>query len=58
MGLLDCVVAACSYQMEGRDDEELFLSAREHADEAHPDKNFTDEQIREVIRTKGYETAA
>ncbi len=43
------VFCACGHRLSAVDDAQLFQRYRSHVDEAHPDTNTTDEQIRAVI---------
>jgi predicted small metal-binding protein len=48
---LDC---DCGQQLEAADDEKLFENAREHVDQAHPERELSDQQIRNLIAERGY----
>ena len=41
--------------MEAENDEELFKLARKHVNEAHPDMQLTDEQVRGIVAENAYE---
>jgi predicted small metal-binding protein len=43
------------HHLEADNDEELFKETRKHADEIHPEKGFTDEQLRSIIEENVYE---
>jgi predicted small metal-binding protein len=43
------------HHLEADNDEELFKETRKHADEIHPEKGFTDEQLRSLIEENVYE---
>jgi hypothetical protein len=43
------------HHLEAQNDEELFKVTRKHADEIHPKKGFTDEQLRSIIEEHVYE---
>ena len=51
MRALDC---DCGQQLEAADDEQLFENAREHVDQAHPERELSDQQIRNLIAERGY----
>lgn len=46
MRIIDC---PCGHRLEGANDEELFVLARKHIEEHHPDMQRTDEQLRERV---------
>lgn len=50
----DCDTPGCTDRMQGRDDEELFRSIRQHVDAVHPDDIYTDDQLREWMATAAY----
>ena len=41
--------------IHGDSDEQILQDARKHADEVHADRGYTDDQLREMIKTGGYE---
>jgi hypothetical protein len=43
--------------MEGVDDEDLLRAIRKHVDSAHPRDLYTDEQLRDWMRTTSYTIA-
>jgi predicted small metal-binding protein len=43
------------HHLEAENDEELFKVTREHADEIHHERGFTDEQLRSLISENVYE---
>jgi predicted small metal-binding protein len=49
---LDC---QCGHTVEGRDDEELLQNGKKHVAEVHPNENFTDDQLRQLIATQAYD---
>ncbi len=51
---MDC---QCGHHVEARDDEELYEKVKQHVDDEHHDLRLTNEQIRELIRTKAYDLA-
>src|SRR4051812_29035504 len=57
-GVMRAIDCPCGHRLEGADDEELFVLARKHIDEEHPEMRRTDEQIRERVRTDAYDLAA
>lgn len=46
------VGCVCGYQAWGADDAELRRLIRAHVDRAHPEFDYTDEQIREWVRSE------
>ncbi len=40
--------------LEAADEEQLFEQAREHVDQAHPEMEISDEQIRNLITERAY----
>jgi predicted small metal-binding protein len=52
MRALDCV---CGHHLEASDDEQLFSEARAHVDQAHPDMQLTDEQVRQIVTDGAYD---
>jgi predicted ester cyclase len=47
--LMRRVFCACGIQLEAPDDTALFQQYRAHVDATHPDRSYSDEQIRAVI---------
>jgi hypothetical protein len=45
----------CGHHLEAADDEALFLAAREHIAQDHPEIERTDEQIRERVAADAYD---
>ena len=43
---MDC---ECGHHLEAQNVEELFQETRRHVDEAHPDMQLTDEQLRSLL---------
>jgi hypothetical protein len=43
--------------MEGEDDEDLLRVIQQHVDSAHPRDRYTDEQLRDWMRTAAYTIA-
>ena len=41
--IIDC---PCGHVLRGRDDDELFLLARKHVDQDHPEMKRTDDELR------------
>lgn len=41
----------CGQVIRGKDDDELFKNAREHADQAHKEMNISDDMIRQLLST-------
>ena len=52
MRVTDC---PCGHRLEGAGDEELFGLAREHVDRDHPEKQRTDEELRQRIAADAYD---
>jgi hypothetical protein len=52
MRKLDC---QCGHTLEAENDEELLAKGRQHVAEVHPDQNFTDDQLRQLISTQAYD---
>ena len=53
MRAMDC--EADGYHMEAENDEELFKLSRKHLDEAHPELQLSDEQLRGLIAEQAYD---
>jgi predicted small metal-binding protein len=53
MRAMDCTLD--DHHLEAENDEELFKQAREHVDEAHPEMEFSDEQLRAMIAEQAYD---
>jgi hypothetical protein len=47
----------CGKTLIGRDDEELFIEAKEHFHFEHPDMVVTNGQVRDIVAAKVRETA-
>jgi predicted small metal-binding protein len=43
------------HHMEADNDEELFKLARQHTNEAHPEAQLTDEQVRQIVAENAYD---
>lgn len=52
MRALDCV---CGDHLEASADEKLFSEARAHVDQAHPDMQLNDEQVRQLVSEGAYD---
>jgi predicted small metal-binding protein len=52
MRAIDC---PCGHRLVGADDEELFVKAREHIQEDHPEMERTDERIRQRVAADAYD---
>jgi len=52
MRAIDC---PCGHHLEGADDDERFRLAREHIDREHPERDRTDEQVRERVAADAYD---
>jgi predicted small metal-binding protein len=53
MRALDC---NCGQHLEAATDEELSRAVRAHVDQAHPELQLTDQEIRDLVAAKGYDT--
>jgi predicted small metal-binding protein len=40
---------ACKHVLEGVNDEELLQQARQHTQDEHPEENFDEERVRDLI---------
>ena len=54
MRVIDC---DCGETLSAANDEDLFQTTRRHMDEAHPDMEMNDEQVRELVASKAYEAS-
>ncbi len=52
MRVIDC---DCGKTLQAANDDDLFKAAREHVDEAHPDMQLSDEQVRDLVSERAYE---
>ncbi len=52
MRALDC---ECGHHLEAEDDEGLVAAGRTHVAEVHPDMNFSDDDLRELVRQQAYD---
>jgi len=39
----------CEHALSGKDDNELFVLARQHANEHHPDSTRSEDEIRKLV---------
>jgi predicted small metal-binding protein len=46
------LTCTCGQLIEAADDPELFRQMRQHADQAHREESWTDDQIRALITAK------
>jgi len=51
MRVLDC---ECSQTLQAANDDELVQAARAHVDEAHPDMELSEEELRGMISERAY----
>jgi predicted small metal-binding protein len=51
MRMIDC---DCGATLQAANDDDLFKAAREHVDQAHPDMDLSDDQVRGLIEEKAY----
>jgi predicted small metal-binding protein len=49
---IDC---ECGHTLEAENDAELFEKGKQHVAEVHADQNISDEQLRQLISTRGYD---
>jgi hypothetical protein len=54
MRVIDC---DCGETLSAANDDDLFQATRRHVDEAHPDMDMSDEQVRELVASKAYEAS-
>ncbi len=54
MRVLDC---DCGQTLQAANDDDLAVQVREHADEAHPDMQLSDEQARELVTNRAYDAS-
>ena len=47
--VIDC---PCGHQLRAEDDEGLFVAARQHIAQDHPDMQRTDDQVWTIIRER------
>jgi predicted small metal-binding protein len=52
MRVIDC---DCGKTLQAANDDDLYKAAREHIDEAHPDMQLSDEQVRNLVSERAYE---
>ena len=52
MRVLDC---DCGQTLQAANDDELVGAARRHVDEAHPDMEMSDDQLREMVSQQAYD---
>ena len=54
MRVIDC---DCGETLSAANDDDLIQATRRHVDEAHPDMEMNDEQVRELVTSKAYEAS-
>ena len=54
MRVIDC---DCGQTLQAANDDDLVKAARQHVDEAHPDLEMDDDQVRELGADKAYEAS-
>ena len=54
MRVLDC---DCGQTLQAANDDDLTTQVRHHVDESHPDMEFTDDQVRELVASRAYEAS-
>ena len=55
MRAIDC---PCGHRLEAADDEELFVLARRHIDEEHPEMQRTDAEVRARVAADAYDVVS
>ena len=45
----------CGRTLTAQNDEELLVRAREHVADDHPDMQASDDQLRELVATRGHD---
>jgi predicted small metal-binding protein len=54
MKVIDC---DCGKTLQAANDDDLVAEVRAHADEAHPDLELSDEQVRQLVAERSYEAS-
>ena len=54
MRVLDC---DCGLTLQAANDDDLASQVRAHVDEAHPEMELSDEQVRGLVSERAYEAA-
>jgi predicted small metal-binding protein len=54
MLMIDC---DCGETLQAANDDDLTRATRQHVDEAHPDLDMSDDQVRELVADKAYEAS-
>lgn len=52
MRVIDC---ECGETLQAANEDDLVKATRQHVDEAHPDLEMSDDQVRELVADKAYE---
>ena len=52
MRVIDC---DCGKTLQAANDEDLTRAVREHAAEAHPDMEMSDEQVEQLVEARAYD---
>ncbi len=52
MRVLDC---DCGHTLQAANDDELVGEARQHVDDAHPDMDLSDDQLKSLVADKAYD---
>jgi len=54
MRVLDC---DCGQTLQAANDDDLATQVREHADEAHPDMQLSDDGARQLVADRAYDAS-
>jgi hypothetical protein len=54
MRVIDC---DCGTTIQAANDDDLFKAAREHVDQAHPDMELSDDDVRRLVADRAYEAS-
>jgi hypothetical protein len=54
MKVIDC---DCGQTLQAGNDDDLLKQTRAHFDQEHPDRQLTDEQVRDLVSSKAYEAS-
>jgi predicted small metal-binding protein len=54
MRIIDC---ECGHTLQAANDDDLFKEARRHIEEAHPDMDLSDDQVRGLISSQAYDAS-
>ena len=54
MRVIDC---DCGETVQAANDDDLLQATKRHVDDAHPDMNLSDDQLRELVASKAYDAS-